>query len=77
MKIKPDKIYRVYWYDIQGTSHERFNKPLIEYCAKCWTVGRIIQDDKAMVVIYGENEDGEYCGDAIPLNCVYNIEELK
>ena len=75
-ELNPNTIYKVSWYDIAGFAHESLNKDYKEYLAKCTTIGYVKEKDDVILVIYGDNNDGQLSGDAIPKACVYKIEKL-
>lgn len=72
-KIKPDRLYKVEWLDIQNFSNTKLKKPYSKYLCKSWTIGKLYKGDGTLLVINAGNEDDDICGDAIPINCVTNI----
>ena len=75
-KINPNKIYEVEWNDIQAHTNEHIERPYDQFLCKSKTMGRIEIKVKVILVIYGDNKDGEKCFDAIPQSVIINIKEL-
>ena len=74
-KIKPNKVYKVEWLDIQANSNVVLKKPFNQFLAPSWTVGYVSFDKDTVIVQYGANAE-EQCFDAIPKKVVTNIIEI-
>ena len=77
MKIKKDKIYKVYWRDITSHTHQIPFRPFRKMLAVCWTCGYIEEDKDVIIVIYGENTDEEKSFDVIPKSNIIKIEPIN
>jgi len=76
MKIKPNKLYKVEWLDIQAQANVTIDKEYNEFLCKSYTIGQIKEGKDTILVIYAGNEENDYCFDAIPKGCITKIQEV-